>query len=124
MEAYVIIAEVTVPAERLDEFLTHSLDDARNSVATEPGCRQFDLNVSADGSPTVVFYEVYDDRAAFEAHLQTPHFFRWNATPRKASSLRPGSSTCTAINLRSAAKRAFDCGVQTTNEPKGRNVTW
>jgi len=77
MDAYVIIAEVTVPAERLDEFLTHSLDDARNSVATEPGCRQFDLNVSADGSPTVVFYEVYDDRAAFEAHLQTPHFFRW-----------------------------------------------
>ena len=74
MDAYVIIAEVTVPAERLDEFLTHSLDDARNSVATEPGCRQFDLNVSADGSPTVVFY---DDRAAFEAHLQTPHFFRW-----------------------------------------------
>ena len=26
---------------------------------------------------THVFYEVYDDRAAFEAHLQTPHFFRW-----------------------------------------------
>jgi autoinducer 2-degrading protein len=24
-----------------------------------------------------VFYEVYDDRAAFDAHLQTPHFFRW-----------------------------------------------
>jgi len=24
-----------------------------------------------------VFYEVYDDCAAFDAHLQTPHFFRW-----------------------------------------------
>ena len=37
MEAYVIIAEVTVLAERLDEFLTHSLDDARNSVANGAG---------------------------------------------------------------------------------------
>ena len=72
--------------ERLDEFLTHSLDDVRNSVATEPGCRQFDLNVSADGSPTVVFY---DDRAAFEAHLQTPHFFRWRDATQGPHHLDP-----------------------------------
>ena len=36
-----------------------------------------DADATADGSPIVVLYEVYDDRAAFEAHLQTPHFFRW-----------------------------------------------
>jgi len=77
MDAYVVIAEVTVPSERLADFIAYSLDDARNSVANEPGCRQFDVLASADSSPTVVFYEVYDDRAAFDAHLQTPHFFRW-----------------------------------------------
>jgi quinol monooxygenase YgiN len=77
MDAYVIVAELTVLPERLADFVTHSLEDARDSVANEPGCRQFDVNVAADGSPTAVFYEVYDSRAAFEAHLQAPHFFRW-----------------------------------------------
>src|SRR6266849_9630027 len=77
MDAYVVIAAVTVPSDRLAEFIAHSLEDSRDSVANEPGCRQFDVDVAADGSPPVVFYEVYDSRAAFEAHLQTPHFFRW-----------------------------------------------
>jgi len=77
MDAYVIVAELTVKPERLDDFIAHSLEDGRGSVANEPGCRQFDVHVLADGSPTVVLYEVYDDRTAFEAHLQMPHFFRW-----------------------------------------------
>jgi quinol monooxygenase YgiN len=61
----------------LADFIGHSLEDARHSMANEPGCQQFDVDVAAGGSPTAIFYEVYDDRAAFEAHLQTPHFFRW-----------------------------------------------
>ena len=77
MDVYVIVAELTVAPERLADFIAHSSEDGRASVANEDGCRQFDVHVSADGSPTVVLYEVYDDRAAFEAHLQTPHFFRW-----------------------------------------------
>ena len=27
----------------------------------------------------IVLYEIYDDRAAFEAHLKTPHFHEFNA---------------------------------------------
>src|SRR5713226_4154773 len=77
MDAYVIVAELTAAPERLADFIAHSLEDSRDSVANEPGCRQFDVDVAADGSPTVVLYEVYDSRAAFEAHLQTLHFFRW-----------------------------------------------
>ena len=77
MDAYVVIAELTVSPERLGDLIAHSLEDGRDSVANEPGCQQFDVHVPVDGSPTVVLYEVYDDRAAFEAHLQMPHFFRW-----------------------------------------------
>jgi quinol monooxygenase YgiN len=77
MGVYVIVAEVTVRPERMADFIAHSLEDARDSLAKEPGCRQFDVNVAADGSATAIFYEVYESRAAFEAHLQTPHFFRW-----------------------------------------------
>lgn len=32
-----------------------------------------------DGSPHVFLYEIYDDEAAFKAHLQTPHFKSFSA---------------------------------------------
>jgi len=30
--------------------------------------------VPLDGSPHVFLYEIYDDEAAFKAHLQMPHY--------------------------------------------------
>lgn len=46
----------------------------------EQGCRQFDVIVDHKSSPIkVMFYEVYDDRAAFERHLETPHLSRFRA---------------------------------------------
>ena len=79
MDAFVVIAEFRVRPERLADFLEAARDDAVHSVADEPGCRQFDI-VEPDGKEaTVVFYEVYDSRAAFDAHLQTPHLERFRA---------------------------------------------
>ena len=76
-QAYVVIAEFRVKPGAMAAFLAAAEDDARHSVADEPGCRQFDV-VRQDGEgDTVVFYEVYDDRAAFDAHLGTPHLARF-----------------------------------------------
>jgi len=33
-------------------------------------------------SDQVVLYEIYDDRAAFAAHLKTPHFAEFDAATR------------------------------------------
>ena len=53
-------------------------ENARASVRDEPGCRQFDV-VVPDGEPdSVLLYEIYDDRAAFEAHKTTKHFLSFN----------------------------------------------
>lgn len=79
MEAFVVIAEFRVRPERLPEFLEAARDDAAHSVADEPGCRQFDVVQPEGEDGTVVFYEVYDSRAAFDAHLQTPHLERFRA---------------------------------------------
>lgn len=49
------------------------LANAKVSRETEPGCRQFDVCVEADTGRTLL-YELYDDRAAFEAHLAAAHF--------------------------------------------------
>jgi len=75
--AFVVIPEFVVKPDCLDAFLALARDDASHSVADEPGCRQFDV-VQIEGAPHhVLFYEVYDSRAAFDAHLRTPHLARF-----------------------------------------------
>ncbi|MGS0891237.1 putative quinol monooxygenase [Burkholderia stagnalis] len=40
----------------------------------EPGNRRYDLFREQGGSPDLHLYEIYDDQAAFDAHLASPHF--------------------------------------------------
>ena len=75
--AFVVIAEFQVKPGKLAAFLEAAKDDAEHSVADEPGCQQFDVICPEGSDDTVVFYEVYDNRAAFDAHLQTSHFARF-----------------------------------------------
>lgn len=76
-QAFVVIAEFQVKPGRIEAFLDAARDDARHSVADEPGCRQFDVICPEGEDDVVVFYEVYDSRAAFDAHLETPHLGRF-----------------------------------------------
>lgn len=71
---YVIIAEFEVTAEHKQEFLELCRFDSTSSVRDEPGCRQFDALTIDDAPDAVVLYEVYDDKAAFDAHKATPHY--------------------------------------------------
>ncbi len=70
----VIWAEFAVPADKKAEFLRECAADARDSVANEPGCSQFDVLVDENGADTVTLFEVYQDAAAFETHLTMPHY--------------------------------------------------
>ncbi|MFC0407460.1 putative quinol monooxygenase [Roseomonas elaeocarpi] len=72
--AYVVIAEFRLKPEGRDRFLALARDDARLSVRDEPGCQGFELLLSEEDPNLAVLHEVYDNRAAFEAHLQAPHY--------------------------------------------------
>jgi autoinducer 2-degrading protein len=61
------------------QFREAMLENAAASRTREPGCRRFDVCESADGAE-IFLYEVYDDEAAFAAHLATDHYQRFNAT--------------------------------------------
>jgi quinol monooxygenase YgiN len=74
---FVVIAEFKVQPGKMPAFLEAARDDASHSVADEPGCRQFDVICPEGSEDAVVFYEVYDSRAAFDAHLETPHLERF-----------------------------------------------
>ena len=72
--SFVVLPSFEVAEDKLDAFLAAGRADAEASIAAEPGCLQFDVVVDRKARPIrVVFYEVYADRAAFEAHLRTPH---------------------------------------------------
>jgi (4S)-4-hydroxy-5-phosphonooxypentane-2,3-dione isomerase len=76
---YVVTVEFEIRDTDLGTFMPLMRENARMSRTTEPGCRQFDV-CSDPRRPTFVFlYELYDDRAAFEAHMVTQHFKSFDA---------------------------------------------
>jgi (4S)-4-hydroxy-5-phosphonooxypentane-2,3-dione isomerase len=53
--------------------------NADASVRDEPGCLQFDVLEPEEEDDRVLLYEIYSDKAAFDAHLQTEHFKVFNS---------------------------------------------
>ncbi|KAB8123540.1 antibiotic biosynthesis monooxygenase [Komagataeibacter medellinensis] len=69
-----IVAEFRIAAEHRAHFLELCAYDSAHSVADEAGCQRFEAVSPSDDPQTIILLEVYDDEAAFEAHLATPHF--------------------------------------------------
>ena len=76
---YVIIVRFTLKDGSMDAFLPLMQTNAAQSVAQEPGCHQFDVCRDPDDPLVVFLYEVYDDAAAFQQHMASPHFKAFDA---------------------------------------------
>ena len=70
---HVVIAEFEVRPERFAEFISLARRFSVECFENEPGCRQFDVVELAATPNGVLFYEAYDDVAAFQAHCLTSH---------------------------------------------------
>ncbi len=55
-------------------FLARVRQQAEDSLAREELCHQFDVCTHDDNSNEVFLYEIYEDPAAFQAHLDSQHF--------------------------------------------------
>lgn len=71
---YVVAVEFELHENRVSEFITLIRENARTSKRAELGCRQFDICIDRTDPTFIFLYELYDDRAAFDAHLATDHF--------------------------------------------------
>jgi autoinducer 2-degrading protein len=78
MNGFVIIVDFRLKPGARRTFRGLIDENARASAQTEPGCRRFDVMEPKGQADRVTLYEIYDDRAAFEAHLKTPHFASFN----------------------------------------------
>lgn len=79
---YVVTVEFEIHPQHFAVFLPLLRENARVSRTREPGCRQFDVCIDPARPHSVFLYELYDDRAAFDAHLASAHFLRFEAAVR------------------------------------------
>lgn len=70
----IVIVDFEAQPEFQQLFRAALIANARASLCNEEGCRQFDVAVSPDQPHVFFLYEVYADRAAFDAHLESPHY--------------------------------------------------
>jgi quinol monooxygenase YgiN len=79
---YVITVQFVVVSEKVKSFRAAMVENARASREREPGCQQFDVCVDTSDPTLICLYEVYEDRAAFDAHVASAHFRAFDETTR------------------------------------------
>ena len=73
-----LVVEFRIQAAHIEAFDAAIRANAQASH-TEPGCRQFDVCRDPADPALFFLYELYDDEAAIQAHLRSPHFLQMDA---------------------------------------------
>lgn len=81
---YVVTVVFEVYPDQARRFLARVRQQAEESLAREEGCHRFDVCKDPEAETRVFLYEIYDHRAAFEAHLASPHYASFD---REASTM-------------------------------------
>ena len=76
MDKYYIVAIVHPKAGKEEAVKTEILKNIPD-VRKEKGCLRYDLHVLKDGGGSFMFYEIWEDKAAFEAHRIAPHMMAY-----------------------------------------------
>lgn len=71
---YVVTVTFRIKSGHEQAFRERILENARRSLADEVGCHQFDVCESVESGAEIFLYELYADRAAFDAHKASSHF--------------------------------------------------
>lgn len=77
----ILVVDLDIVPSELENFKKVITENAAASIK-EPGCREFHVAFLASNPNHVVFYEVYDDAAAFKAHLASEHFKKYAAVSK------------------------------------------
>ena len=66
-----LMVEFGVKPARRDDFLALMRSHAKMTLDSEPGCEQFDVLDPTEASDSVFLYELYTDKAAVDAHMNS-----------------------------------------------------
>ena len=79
MPELAILVEFVVQPDFMARFRGLVRANARQSLSDEAGCRRFDVLVPEDDARRIVLYEIYDDKPAFDAHVRSDHYVKFDA---------------------------------------------
>lgn len=76
-EKIVRMAELEIDPAQLEAYLALLAEEIEASVEKEPGVLMLHAVSVKDTPEKVRILEVYANRQAYEAHIQTPHFLKY-----------------------------------------------
>lgn len=68
------VSEIQVSPDKRAEYIAILQEEARKSIEVEPGVVCIFPMLRKDNPAQVLIVEIYSDRAAYEAHIASPHF--------------------------------------------------
>jgi len=74
------IAEIEIAPEHLDEYIAILKKESEASVRLEAGVISIYPMYQKEKPNEIRILEIYKDKAAYESHLQTPHFKHYKTT--------------------------------------------
>ena len=77
---FVRVADIEVDPAQREAFISAVKEEMDESVRVEPGVLALYAVAEKDSPSRLRFFEVYADEAAYDAHLQSPHFRKYRAT--------------------------------------------
>ena len=81
---HIVLVVVRIRPESAQEFESAVLQNARESVAKDPGCLRFDVSQAREDPAQWILHEVYTDQEAHTAHRRSPHFLAYAAVAERA----------------------------------------
>ena len=81
-DAFAITVSFELEEGAAEKFRRLVAENARQSVALEPGCRVEHVEADAARTQEVFLYEIYADQAAFDIHLASAHFRSFDEATR------------------------------------------
>jgi quinol monooxygenase YgiN len=98
---YIVNAiNLDIAPDQFDKFMEVAKENAAASTK-DPGCREFNIVVSADDPHHVMFFEVYENAAAVDFHRQTEHFKKFQTVTKDMATKRDVKRfTSVAMNMK------------------------
>jgi quinol monooxygenase YgiN len=82
-EMMVRIAAIEIDSSYIEEYIAILKEESEASIRLEPGVICLFPMFQKEDPTQIRLLEIYTDQAAYEAHLQTPHFKHYKETTLK-----------------------------------------
>jgi quinol monooxygenase YgiN len=76
------VARIVIDAAQLEKYKVALKEGMETAVRVEPGVLALNAVYEKENPTHVMVLEVYASTAAYQAHLQTPHFKKYKATTK------------------------------------------